>query len=245
MATQASMRGTTEAEVIAFNQSRSKGAALGMAANNPLNLTYAGQPGAIGSKKAADGQEVGVFSDMASGIAATVNQLRMYERGGLMSVRDIAKKWSGNNASEAYIKAVADSIGVSPDTKVDMNNPDIARAYIEGAQPFESGPTRLSKADVNTGVDIAFGRRSANPNFRPAGEADPNVPGYLEAVGEAKKDVLGSGSERTLRQGENFNNAMNTMSDAWRGIVAAVEGLAVAVRAAATLSSSPPLNPAM
>jgi hypothetical protein len=242
LATQSTLSGKSEAEVIAFNQSQRKGLALGTAANNPLNLSYAGQPGAIGSVAAADKQQVAVFPDMPTGIAASINQMRRYEQSGLMSVRDIARKWSGSNASEAYIKAVADSIGVSPDTKVDLNNPDVARAYVQGAQPFETGPNRLSQADLNTGVDIAFGRRSANPNFRAPGEADPNVPSYLSAVGTAKSDVLGSYSERTLRQGENLNNNVNAMSDAWRGIVLAVEGLASAVRAAATMSGSTPLN---
>lgn len=242
LATQANMSNMTEAQVVAFNQSLKQGQASGLAANNPLNLTAANQPGLIGAKKVADGQNIGVFSTMAAGIGASVNQLREYEKNGLMTPRELVMKWSGGHASEAYVRSVADSIGVSPDTKVNMNYPDVARAYVQGAQPFESGPGRVSKADINSGIDLAFGRKGANPNLREDGTPDPNVPDYNPAVGTAKSDVLHSGSERTLRQGENLNDRVNQISDSWRMIVFAVDGLATAVRAAATVQGSTPLN---
>ena len=241
LATQSNMSNMSEAQVIAFRQSQSKGAALGMAANNPLNLADVGQPGVIGNKTAADGEKVAVFGNMAQGVAASVNQLRRYEQGGLMSPRQLAMKWSGGHASEAYIKSVADSIGVKPDTKVDLNDPNVARAYIEGAQPFESGPGRLSRADVNSGVDLAFSRKSSNPNLREDGSPDPNVPEYNPAVSTAKQGVL-SGSETSLHQGQHLNDRVNEMSDAWHIIVVAVEGLATAVRAAASVQGAAVVN---
>src|SRR5579859_1098565 len=242
LASQASMSNMSEAQVIAFRQSLAKGQASGIAANNPLNLSAANQPGLIGAKRVADGQMIGIFPNMATGIAASVNQLRDYEKSGLMTPRELVMKWSGKHASEAYVKSVAEAMGVGADTKVDMNNPDMARGFIQGAQPFETGPGRVSRADINAGVDLAFGRKSANPNLREDGSPDPNVPAYNETVSTAKNDVLHSGSERTLRQGQNLNERVNEISDTWRAIVWAVENLATAVRTAATVQGNTPLN---
>lgn len=241
LGSQAALSGQSYANVTAYQMARKKGQAMGMAANNPMNLEDKGQPGVVGFVTAQDNEKVGVYRNMALGIAASVNQLRSYEKDGLMSPREIAMKWSGGHASEAYIKSVSEAIGVDSNTKVNMNDPSVASSYIRGAQPFETGPTHLSSGDINSGVDLAFGNKSANPNLRTDGSPDPNVPTYNEAVGTAKGDVLQSGSERWLRQGENLNTNVNSISDAWRPIIAAIDMLAGAIRAAA-MSSAIPLN---
>lgn len=233
---QANVSGRSMSEVIQFNQSQStEGGAAGAAAENPLNLMYAGQSGAIGSKRLSGNRDLAVFPNMATGVAESIKQLQQYQTKGYMTVRQMVKHWAPD-APESYVTDVAKSIGIPPDAVPNMRDPDTAKRYIMGAQPHETGTGnfRLSSADVNSGVDLAFGRTPANPNFRPDGTPDPNVPGYLPSVGSARNSVLFS-SQATLREGDIANQGVNL---GWKYIEQAVDMLAAAVRSAAQSASA-------
>lgn len=135
------------------------GVALGMRQNNPGNLTYAGQEGAVSGK----GNRFASFPDMPSGVAATAAQLALYQtEHGIDTVKDAVTRWVSDPKADlrSYIDHVAAAIGVEPNAKIDLTNPKVQAAFILAQQPHESGGggAVLNPADVLKGVQMAAAR---------------------------------------------------------------------------------------
>jgi hypothetical protein len=154
---------------------------IGQQGNNPGNIS-AGVPGSTGYITAADGQKVGVFPDLPSGIAAHSDTLSGYAAKGINTVTDAVKAWVGPNADPAVIKGyaadVAKRIGVDPNAKVDLTDPTVQRNFILAQQPHESGKAWLKPEDVDKGLAIAAARRgggtqAATPPAAPAQQTPP------------------------------------------------------------------------
>jgi hypothetical protein len=138
------------------------GVALGMRQNNPGNLTFAGQPGAT----QGTGNRFASFPDMPTGVAATANQLALYQtEHGIDTVRDAVTRWVSDPKADlkSYIAHVAAAIGVAPDAKVDLTDPKVQAAFILAQQPHESGGggAVLNPADVLKGVQMAAAARGS------------------------------------------------------------------------------------
>lgn len=138
-----------------------KGVALGMRQNNPGNLEYAGQPGAAPGK----GNRFASFPDMPTGVAATANQLALYQtQHGVETVRDAVTRWVGDPKADlsSYIDHVASAVGVKPDAKIDLTDPAVQAKFILAQQPHESGGggAVLNPADVLKGVQMAAAARN-------------------------------------------------------------------------------------
>lgn len=138
-----------------------KGVALGMRQNNPGNLEFAGQPGA----SRGNGNRFASFPDMPTGVAATANQLALYqEQHGINTVRDAVTRWVSDPKADlnSYIAHVSAAIGVAPDAKIDLTNPAVQAKFILAQQPHESGGggAVLNPADVLKGVQMAAAARN-------------------------------------------------------------------------------------
>jgi hypothetical protein len=136
------------------------GATIGQRQNNPGNLTFAGQPGA----SPGQGNRFAAFPDMPTGVAATANQLALYqEQHGINTVRGAVTRWvSDPNADlTSYTADVAKALGVGPDDPIDLTNPDVQAKFIQAQFPHESagGGFVLNPADVAKGVQMAAANR--------------------------------------------------------------------------------------
>jgi hypothetical protein len=136
------------------------GIALGMRQNNPLNLTFAGQPGA----QPGQGNRFATFSDLPSGVAATADQLALYQtQHGINTVQDAVKRWVSDPKADltSYTADVANALGVKPTDKIDLTDPAVQQKFILAAQPHESGGggATLNPADVAKGVQLAAANR--------------------------------------------------------------------------------------
>jgi len=76
-----------------------------------------------------------VFVDAPHGIRAIVRNLWAYhERLGCRTIRDYINRWAppNENNTAGYIARVAASVGGDPDAQVDIHEPRILRAIVEG-----------------------------------------------------------------------------------------------------------------
>jgi hypothetical protein len=124
----------------------------GVRTNNPLNLSFANQPNAIGT----DGR-FAVFQTPEEGVAASVRQLQLYGQRGLNTIDQIVSRWAppSENNTPAYIQAVAQRVGVSPNQEIDLSDPNIMRRLVNAMSVQEVG--RVIPEDVlQRGVDLGF-----------------------------------------------------------------------------------------
>lgn len=122
--------------------------------NNPGNLEYRGQQGAVpedGSGRFAK------FGSPAEGSAALVRQLQLYGQRGINTLEKIISKYAppGENDTQGYIDALSKKLGVSPREELDLNNADTLSGLVKGIGRQESGKDFLSNQDVLTGLKLA------------------------------------------------------------------------------------------
>ena len=124
--------------------------------NNPGNLKFANQPGAIG----ADEKGFAIFPDQETGMNAMRRQLELdlVERG--KTGREFIYKYappSDNNPTDAYVKNVFGELGIDPDKKVDPSRlSDIQRLMVRqehGREGMEHYYSNTSKSPAGTTPD--------------------------------------------------------------------------------------------
>jgi hypothetical protein len=136
------------------------GATIGQRQNNPGNLTFAGQPGA----QPGQGNRFASFPDMPTGVAATADQLALYQQQhGINTVRGAVTRWVSDPKADltSYIGDISKALGIGPDDKIDLTNPDVQAKFIQAQFPHESagGGYVLNPADVAKGVQMAAANR--------------------------------------------------------------------------------------
>ena len=136
------------------------GATIGQRQNNPGNLTFAGQPGA----QPGQGNRFASFPDMPTGVAATADQLALYQQQhGINTVRGAVTRWVSDPKADltSYIGDISKALGVGPDDKIDLTNPDVQAKFIQAQFPHESagGGYVLNPADVAKGVQMSAANR--------------------------------------------------------------------------------------
>lgn len=123
--------------------------------NNPGNLNYAGQTGAV----LEDGSNArfAKFGSTAEGVSALAKQLQRYGDRGLDTISKIINKYapSSENNTQAYIEALSKRLGVSGDQKLDLNDSSTLTGLIKGIARHEAGSDYLSDSDLMTGLSMA------------------------------------------------------------------------------------------
>lgn len=123
--------------------------------NNPGNLNFAGQAGAV----LEDGSNArfAKFGSTAEGVSALAKQLQRYGERGLDTVSKIINKYapSSENNTQAYIDALSKRLGVTGDQKLDLNDTTTLTGLIKGIARHEAGSDYLSDSDVMTGLSMA------------------------------------------------------------------------------------------
>lgn len=123
--------------------------------NNPGNLNYAGQTGAV--LEGGSNARFAKFGSTAEGVSALAKQLQRYGERGLDTVSKIINKYapSSENDTKAYIEALSKRLGVSGDQKLDLNDSSTLTGLIKGIARHEAGSDYLSDSDLMTGLSMA------------------------------------------------------------------------------------------
>lgn len=123
--------------------------------NNPGNLEGGGNwQGMTGT----DGPYL-VFSSPYWGLRALAIDLGSKFNRGLNTVRKIISVYAppSDNNTAAYIAAVCQSLGVSADTPLDLNDPATRAAFVQAIIMHENGRVSYASADIQAGVNTAMG----------------------------------------------------------------------------------------
>jgi hypothetical protein len=101
---------------------------------------------------------------MPTGVAATADQLALYQQQhGINTVRGAVTRWVSDPKADltSYIGDISKALGVGPDDKIDLTNPDVQAKFIQAQFPHESagGGYVLNPADVAKGVQMAAANR--------------------------------------------------------------------------------------
>lgn len=120
--------------------------------NNPTNLRSAA---GYGTQDTASGR-FAVFPTLDEGVLAAANQLQIYGKRGVNTVRDIIGKWApppknpgdDNNDTEAYIRHVVRATGFNENQPLNMNDPAVLAKLIAAKASMEGAGNRVSEGTV-------------------------------------------------------------------------------------------------
>lgn len=132
--------------------------ARGIRNNNPGNLEYSKTNPWVG--QTGDDGRFAKFETPEHGIRALGRNLLSYQRQGIDTVSDIINRWappSDNNNTDAYVQAVCEQLGVTPDQQLDASNPDTLKALCAAIIQHENGSQPYSDQQLATGVSAAIG----------------------------------------------------------------------------------------
>lgn len=166
--------------------------------NNPGNIEYgafAKAHGAIGT----DGR-FAVFPDVQTGQAAQTTLQFNTSRYANKSITDAISSYapSNENNSAAYAAALAESLGVSPDTKLSDLTPDQQAEYVAAQRQVEGGVPGTIKGEKGQPVDQAIVQQfnapalppENIPSFNPLPAPAPLTPASMQSA--AANNVLTS-----------------------------------------------------
>ena len=123
----------------------------GIRNNNPGNIKY----GSFAQSMGATGQDAdgfAIFPTASAGLRAMSALLGNYASKGIHTVRDAINKWapsSDNNNTGAYVSAVSQGLGVSPDANVDLTDPAFRARLMAQIALHENGKNAYSMDQFN------------------------------------------------------------------------------------------------
>jgi hypothetical protein len=133
--------------------------ARGIRNNNPGNLRHG--PKWQGLAQFQPDRDFSLFVDMEHGIRALLINLRTYlQTHNLKTVREIISRWApaNENNTDAYVLAVAESLGVGPDQKI-VGDFGQLLGIAKAIARHENGADAnlITKDQWNRGFELAFG----------------------------------------------------------------------------------------
>ncbi|WP_434627655.1 hypothetical protein [Chromobacterium sp. CV08] len=201
----------------------------GVRNNNPGNLQFVGQAGAV--KEAGAGGRFAVFETPEAGLNAMAKQLVRYGNSGLTSVQSIIRKWapSSENNTAAYAAAVAKRMGVGANQSLDMGRPEVIRSLMDAMIVRENGynpyARQMLDASAAAGVSPKGAARSVVGAAVALTAGNPAVTSPAAAVTDPAQKML-------IDQLRSLQDAVAKLADA--KIQIAVSGLPAGARATAT-----------
>ncbi|MGR2719599.1 hypothetical protein [Chromobacterium sp. W521] len=207
----------------------------GIRNNNPGNLQFVGQTGAV--KEGGAGGRFAVFNSPQAGLDAMAKQLKRYSNSGLNSVSDIVQKWapSSENNTAAYVSAVAKRMGVSGSQSLDMSRPEVIRSLMDamivhenGNNPYSQKMLEASAASAVTYTGRSGSGKAVKPLASPVAAASSAVTGNAAVVEPSQKMLI--------EQLKSLQDAVTKLSD--MKVQVAVSGLPAGARATATGGSA-------
>lgn len=130
--------------------------ARGIRNNNPGNLKYAGQRGAVleGGANASHAQ----FLTMSEGIAALDRQVELYIKRGVNTIDSIFDIYAEGNR-EKYKDYMTRIMGIDRNTMIPYEQRDVAERFLRGIINFENGRSarHVSNGDISQALDSRRG----------------------------------------------------------------------------------------
>ena len=171
----------------------------GIRNNNPGNIEFAGQEGATSDGRFAQ------FRTPFEGLRALSRQLLRYYDGKttgkqLRTVSDIVSTWAPptkngkvENDTLAYIAHISQMLGVSPDAQINMRDPNVMTAMMNGIIQKENGRNPYGDEMVRSAGMSAIGGPSLNQevNINIHGVSNPQEAGNILADKQASIQANG------------------------------------------------------
>ncbi len=125
---------------------------------NPLNVKVFGNKwdGLIGN----DEKQHGIFATPMDGIRAGVKVIQCYDKKyGINTVEGIISRFAAaeDSTRSAYISNVCKAVGVAPDEKLDVKNPEVMQKLITAMIKQEIGAVAYSEETISAGVRAGLG----------------------------------------------------------------------------------------
>lgn len=139
--------------------------------NNPGNLNYAGQKGAVLEEH--DDPRFAKFKTTADGVEALVKQLQLYEKRGMNTLEKIIPVFAPKNENDTngYIDFLSKKLGVAPGESLDMKNTETLSGLVNQISKMEGRNNPLGENDVLTGIKMAgVGGKQQAPSSISIGE---------------------------------------------------------------------------
>ncbi|HEJ9554092.1 TPA: hypothetical protein SMN29_000056 [Proteus mirabilis] len=182
--------------------------------NNPLNMNFVGQKGA--TLEEGKNARFAKFNTPYDGLSATVNQLLRYYDGRsravgnrkLQTVQDIVKAWapaSDNNHTDSYISAVSRDLGVEPNQRLDLRNPDVMKSLMHAMSKVEIGrPMPYSDSLITAAI---------NGTGDPSVNLANNINSINKAISKPLVSNTGFEAQNFLSQTQKLNNQPKTVNN--------------------------------
>ncbi|HGG8717267.1 TPA: hypothetical protein ACJJY0_005056 [Enterobacter asburiae] len=188
-----------------------KSAPRGIRNNNPGNLNYAGQAGAI--MEGGEGGRFAVFESMQHGVAALYKQLQLYFKRGINTLSSIVKTYapaSDNNNVDAYISALTKATGKGANEVLDSGDTATIARLMKGIVDHENGKGYISSSDIMGGIQLGAGS-SASRNMPATAGSQTNINiGKIDMQTSAgNANALGADIQRNLQRNRLVNPAMS------------------------------------
>lgn len=145
--------------------------------NNPGNLNYAGQAGAMLERS---GGRFAKFQSAYDGLRAMARQLMLYAKRGINSVEGIISTWapSSENNTGAYVNSISSSLGVDPKAALNLQNPQVLSQLMNGIIHHENGRNIYSSELVSRAASGAASPTvNQETNIHIHGVSDPERAG--------------------------------------------------------------------
>ena len=161
---------------------------------NPLNVKVFGNKwdGLIGN----DEKQHGIFATPMDGIRAGVKVIQCYDKKyGINTVEGIISRFAAaeDSTRSAYINNVCKAVGVAPDEKLDVKNPEVMQKLITAMIKQEIGGVAYSEETIVTGVLAGLGREDVRDysdlyNTKLTDEEEKQYQEWAKKIGH-EKDV--------------------------------------------------------
>lgn len=149
--------GEEPAEPVQHAQSANRSKTRGARNNNPGNLEFRGQRGAVPEQGPG---RFAAFKTMGEGVAALYRQLIRYFQRGKDTIAEIVNTYApssdGNNV-QAYISHLSKATGKGANEKLNPNDIETMRSLMRGIVDHESGKDAVSNADLIKGLQLGAG----------------------------------------------------------------------------------------
>lgn len=145
--------------------------------NNPGNLNYAGQAGAMLERS---GGRFAKFQSAYDGLRAMARQLMLYAKRGINSVEGIISTWapSSENNTGAYVNSISSRLGVDPKAALNLQNPQVLSQLMNGIIHHENGRNIYSSELVSRAASGAASPTvNQETNIHIHGVSDPERAG--------------------------------------------------------------------
>jgi hypothetical protein len=174
----------------------------GIRNNNPGNLNFAGQAGAI--KEGGENGRFAVFESMRDGISALYKQIQLYFSRGVNTIESVVNKYApadDNNNVQAYIKQLVGTTGKQADEKLSGEDTETVFKLIRGIINHENGKGYVSDQDILSGIQVgstATAMRQQTMQQKPSAKTEIHIGEMSVQSNATSVNALGQDVQRNV-----------------------------------------------